>query len=104
MKRFSQGGSSPCPKHLLVASSDSDEYDDFQVPNFSSSPPSNLDFHGLNISSSPPSNLGLIFSQGSSNQSQPWMNYDELPFSGVSAPGSDSLESESILGKSSKLD
>ena len=89
MKRFSQGGSSPCPKHLLVASSDSDEYDDFQVPNFSSSPPSNL---------------GLIFSQGSSNQSQPWMNYDELPFSGVSAPGSDSLESESILGKSSKLD
>ena len=120
MKRFSQSGSSPSPKHLIVNTSSesdndechfpslSDDDDEFNFPSFSTSPPSsqqlhfnfpclsddNAEFNFPSLSISPPSSQqGLNFSIGSSSvqsNSQPWMN--ELPFSGVSASESDSLQ------------
>ena len=85
MKRFSQGGNSPSPKQLFW-DTDNDELDDFHFA--ASSPPS------------PGSGLPT-FSQGSSLPSQP---FRELPFSGISASGSSSLEAGSILGKGSKIE
>ena len=87
MKRFSQGGNSPSPKQLLWDTDNDELEDDF---NFAAcfSPPTQ--------GSGPPS-----FSQSSSLQSE---SLRELPFSGISASGSDSLEPGSILGKGSKME
>ena len=87
MKRFSQGGNSPSPKQLFW-DTDNDE--------------PNNDFNFAASSSSPTPGSGLpTFSQSSSLLSQPLR---DLPFSGFSASGSDSLEPGSILGKGSKIE
>ena len=89
MKRYSQGGNSPSPKHWFC--DDSDESDEVAFPTFTLSP-SQSSLGQL------PSQFSL--SRSSSVQSGPWPNFEEFPFS--SSPENDFTETGSNIGKSSK--